>query len=103
MVGTAAALLANLVTRLSKIRIDTAMAVTLTTFFGAGMLLMRVISAGAFPGKGGIQDYLFGNASVLTWADLRTSIVVGAVVLAVMVVRSEERRVGEECGGGWWG
>ena len=86
MVGTAAALLANLVTRLSKIRIDTAMAVTLTTFFGAGMLLMRVISAGAFPGKGGIQDYLFGNASVLTWADLRTSIVVGAVVLAVMVV-----------------
>src|SRR5699024_6804219 len=52
MVGTAAALLANLVTRLSKIRIDTAMAVTLTTFFGAGMLLMRVISAGAFPGKG---------------------------------------------------
>ena len=86
IVGTAAALLANLVTRVSTIRIDTAMAVALTTFFGAGMLLMRVISGSAFPGKGGIQDYLFGNASVITRADLRTSIVVGSLVLAVMVL-----------------
>ncbi|OKL54685.1 zinc ABC transporter permease [Bowdeniella nasicola] len=86
VVGTIAVLFANGVTRTSKIRIDTAMAVSLAIFFGAGMLLMRIIANGAFPGKGGIQDYLFGNASVITIADLTTSITVGALALVLMLV-----------------
>ena len=86
IVGTLAALLANRIARVSKIRIDTAMAVVLTIFFGVGMLLMRVITNGNFAGKGGIQDYLFGNASVITVADLTTSLVVGAIALALMIV-----------------
>lgn len=86
VLGTVAVLAANYIARASKIRIDTAMAVVLAVFFGAGMLLMRIISNGAYPGKGGIQDYLFGNASVITYADLITSIVVGAVALALMIV-----------------
>ncbi|MGO1410827.1 metal ABC transporter permease [Microbacterium sp.] len=86
IVGTLAVLFANGVSRVSKIRIDTAMAVSLTVFFGGGMLLMRIIANGAFPGKGGIQDYLFGNASVITIADLTTSIIVGALALVLMLV-----------------
>lgn len=86
LTGTAAALLANLVTHVSTIRIDTAMAVVLTLFFGIGMLLLRVISDGPYPGKGGIGDYLFGNASVITTADLRTSAVVGGAVLLLVVL-----------------
>lgn len=86
IVGTIAAMFANAVTNSTKIRIDTSMAVTLTIFFGAGMLLMRIIANGAFPGKGGIQDYLFGNASVMTIADLRTSIIIGAIAIAVMLL-----------------
>lgn len=86
IIGTIAVLFANGVTRTSKIRIDTAMAVSLTVFFGAGMLLMRIISNGAFPGKGGIQDYLFGNASVITVSDLVISIAVGSGALILMVV-----------------
>lgn len=86
IVGTLAVLAANGITSMTKIRIDTAMAVTLTVFFGGGMLLMRVISNGSFPGKGGVQDYLFGNASVITIADLRTSIAVGAAALVMMTV-----------------
>ncbi|WP_084039472.1 metal ABC transporter permease [Demequina sp. NBRC 110053] len=90
VVGTLAALFANGTTRVSKIRIDTAMAVSLSVFFGLGMLLMRVIANGSFPGKGGIQDYLFGNASVMTVADLVTSISVGGIALAVMLVMWKE-------------
>lgn len=85
-VGTLAVLCANAITTWSKIRIDTAMAVTLSVFFGAGMLLLRIISNGTYRGKGGIQDYLFGNASVMTISDLVTSIVVGAIALGLMVV-----------------
>lgn len=86
VLGTLAVLIANGIAKGSKIRIDTAMAVSLTVFFGAGMLLMRIIANGAFPGKGGIQDYLFGNASVITVADLVTSISVGGAALVVMLV-----------------
>ena len=62
------------------------MAISLTVFFGVGMLLLRVIANGLFPGKGGIDDYLFGNASVITIADLTTSTAVGAVALVLMLV-----------------
>lgn len=83
--GTLAALFANGIAARTKIAIDAAMAISLTVFFGFGMILLRVISDGAFPGKGGIDDYLFGNASVITRADLITSVSVGAVALAVML------------------
>ncbi|MEM1312954.1 MAG: metal ABC transporter permease [Pseudomonadota bacterium] len=84
--GTLAALFANAIAARTKIRIDTAMAISLTVFFGAGMILLRIISNGAYPGKGGINDYLFGNASVITTADLATSAAVGAVALILMLV-----------------
>lgn len=84
--GILAVLLSNGIARHSKIRIDTAMAVSLTLFFGGGMLLMRIITNSTLPGKGGIQDYLFGNASVITIADLMTSIGVGSFALALMIV-----------------
>ncbi|SJM50086.1 metal ABC transporter permease [Gulosibacter sp. 10] len=86
VIGTIAVLFANGVARTSKIRIDTAMAVSLAIFFGAGMLLMRIIANGAFPGKGGIQDYLFGNASTITIADLTTSVAVGGLALTLMLL-----------------
>lgn len=86
IVGTIAVLFANGISLTSKIRIDTAMAISLTVFFGGGMLLMRIIANGAYPGKGGIQDYLFGNASVITVADLATSITIGVIVVALMLV-----------------
>lgn len=90
IVGTVAVLFAQAINASSTIKIDTAMAVSLTVFFGAGMLLMRIIANGDFPGKGGIQDYLFGNASVMTRADLTTSLIVGALALGLMVVFFKE-------------
>lgn len=84
--GTLSAMFANAVAKRTKIAIDTAMAISLTSFFGLGMLLLRIISNNPFPGKGGIENYLFGNAASITRADLTTSIAVGALALIVMVV-----------------
>lgn len=90
VVGVVAVAIANLVAQVTKIGIDTSMAVTLAAFFGGGMLLMSHIAGSAYPGKGGIQSYLFGNASVLTYADLWTSLVVGALALGVMTFAWKE-------------
>lgn len=84
--GTLAALFANAICGRTKIAIDTAMAISLTTFFGLGMLLLRIIANNPYPGKGGIQSYLFGNAASITRADLTTSVAVGALALMLMIV-----------------
>lgn len=85
LAGTLSVGAANYIAAVSPIRLDTAMALTLTTFFGTGMLLMRTIGNGNYPGKGGVQDYLFGNASVITTADIITSVSIGLVAILIVV------------------
>ncbi|APT91842.1 manganese ABC transporter permease [Corynebacterium phocae] len=66
------------------IKVDAAMAATLTTFFASGMLLMQYISRRPLPGKAGIQDYLLGNASTLTQSDVNSILVAGGGTVLVL-------------------
>jgi len=84
--GTVAVIAANAITRHSRVAIDTAMALVLSTLFGLGMLLMQHIQRRPLPGKGDIQDYLFGNASTITRADLTVSLAVGTLTVGVVAV-----------------
>lgn len=88
--GTAAVYVTNLIPRISRVRLDAAMAVALSSFFGLGMLLMQYISHNPIPDKGGVQDYLFGNAPSITRAELLVSVVVGVITLAVVALFFKE-------------
>ncbi|MGB3413238.1 MAG: metal ABC transporter permease, partial [Microbacteriaceae bacterium] len=90
VVGTLAAFFANAIANHSKLKIDSAMAIVLALFFGGGMLLLRIITDSALPGKGGVQNYLFGNASVITSADLITIGITGAIAIVVMMLFFKE-------------
>lgn len=90
IVGTISVALTNWIPRLSVVKLDAAMAVVLSSFFGLGMLLMQYIQNNPIPNKGGLNDYLFGNASSITKADLLVSTVVGGVALAIIVVFFKE-------------
>lgn len=81
LTGTLAVGCIHLIPRLAPLGPTTAMAATLTTFFSIGMLLMQHISRQPLPGKAGIQDYLLGNASTLTRADVSSALVIGGGVL----------------------
>ncbi|HHT58593.1 metal ABC transporter permease, partial [Corynebacterium stationis] len=80
---TAVAIISSLTQR-TIIHRDAAMAATLTTFFSLGMLLLQYISRNPLPGKAGIQDYLLGNASTLTRADVKSALVIGGGVLLIL-------------------
>lgn len=84
--GLLASALSHFITARSKIAIDAAMAIILSLFFALGILLLRIITNGPFPGKGGIQDYLFGNASVITLEDLFTNAGVALLALIITVL-----------------
>lgn len=90
IIGTLAVLLTNWIPRVSKIKTDTAMAVVLSAMFGLGMLLMQYIQNNPIPDKGGIQDYLFGNAATITRGDLTVSLITGGLALTVVVLLWKE-------------
>lgn len=89
-VGGIAVFLTTSITRLTVVRVDAAMAVVLSSTFGLGMVLLQHISGHPYPNKGGIQDYLFGNASSITRADLAVSVVVTLAVFAVVAALFKE-------------
>lgn len=81
--STLAVLLANWIAADSRISIDAAMAITLALFFGGGMVFMRIIIRSNLPKRGGITDYIFGNAATLVNDDLVTIAIFGLLTFLV--------------------
>lgn len=69
----------------TPLSVDTGMAISLSVSFALGMLGLFIITKQPLPGKGGIQDYLLGNASSVTIADLRISVVLSLVILSGLI------------------
>lgn len=86
LIGVAASLLATGIARRSAVGLDAAMAIVLALCFGAGMVILRLIQKSPLPGKGGLADYLFGNAATITRADLITTAVFSGGALIVMLL-----------------
>ena len=74
IVGVLSALLTSRIADTSRVGPDAAMAVVLAVTFGGGMALLAEINSRSFPSsRAGLKDYLFGNASTVTWSDIRVS------------------------------
>jgi hypothetical protein len=72
LAGWAASLLVMLVVRTTRIKMDTALGLMLSTFFGLGLVLMSVIQRTAGEGMAGLEHFLFGQAATLVGEDLQT-------------------------------
>lgn len=70
--------------KVTPLKQDAVMAAVLTTFFSVGMLILQYVSRTPLPGKAGIQDFLLGNASMLTRADVAASLVIGVGILVML-------------------
>ncbi len=86
IVGSLAMLFAGTVVKMSKIKMDTAMAVTLAIFFGGGITLMRIIQKGPFKNKTGLNSYIFGQAAAITIADFQAIITLGALAIVLLLI-----------------
>lgn len=90
LAGWAASLLVMLVVRTTRIKMDTALGLVLSTFFGLGLVLLSVIQRSAGAGMAGLDRFLFGQAATLVGEDLVTMAGLGAAVLATLVVLWKE-------------
>ncbi|MFO7653181.1 MAG: iron chelate uptake ABC transporter family permease subunit [Candidatus Krumholzibacteriia bacterium] len=90
LAGWTAALLIMLVVRTTRLKTDTALGLTLSVFFGAGMVLLSLIQRRAGAGQAGLETFLFGQAAALVGDDLVTMAVLGGLVLLVLALLWKE-------------
>ena len=90
LAGWAASLLIMLVVRTTRIKMDTALGLMLSTFFGLGLVLLSVIQRTAGEGMAGLDHFLFGQAATLVGEDLRTMGGLGLLVLVVLALLWKE-------------
>jgi len=77
-------LVVTLIKRTTRISADTALGIVLSVFFGAGLMLMRIIQDLPTASKAGLDKFLFGNAATMLRIDVLT---IGALgLLAAFVV-----------------
>lgn len=90
LAGWIASLLVMGIVRTTRIKTDTALGLTLSVFFGLGMVLMSIVQRSAGAGQAGLEKFLFGQAAALVGDDLRTMGALGALVLLVLALLWKE-------------
>lgn len=89
MLGAAAAgvlaILAILgITRATRLKEDTALALTLSVFFGFGLMLLTYLQSNPDARQAGLTTFLFGQAATLLERDVRLMALFGGLALLVL-------------------
>ena len=90
LAGWVAALAVIGIVRASRVKADAAMALILSVFFGAGLVVLTFIQRQPAAGKAGLDRYLFGQAAALLEIDVITMASVGAVAVLTLLVLWKE-------------
>ena len=83
--GTLAALIILGVTDATRVTYDSALALTLSVFFGVGLVLLTYIQRHAGASQAGLDAFLFGQAAALVERDVVTMAALGGAALLAMM------------------
>ncbi len=82
--GAVAVFLVDWFSRVSRIKKDAAIAITLSILFSAGVILLNIIQHSGNSNQSGLSDFLFGKAATIVESDLYVFAVMCAIVLAII-------------------
>ncbi|HKV06537.1 MAG TPA: metal ABC transporter permease, partial [Thermoanaerobaculia bacterium] len=91
--GLAGSLLILATVRWSRIKEDSAIGIVLSVFFGFGIVLLTYIQKLPTGNQSGLDKYLFGQAATLVKEDLQVMAVLGATVLATVILFYKEMKL----------
>ena len=83
----------DLITKKTKLKPDTAIGLTLSVFFGVGILLLTFIQQSGNASQSGLNNFLFGKAAAMSTDDIRTMGVVSLFIIVVVAVFLKEFRL----------
>jgi manganese/zinc/iron transport system permease protein len=88
--GWAAAAFAQFTARMTPVKIDTALGIGLSVFFGLGILLRTLVQQHAGASQAGLDKFLLGNVSTLLREDVVTMAVLSGAALLLLVLLWKE-------------
>ncbi len=78
------------ITRHTRLKEDAAQAITLTTFFGVGIVLLTTIQHSGSGAQSGLDKFLFGQTAALVRSDVNIMIGIAAVLCLVAALLYKE-------------
>ncbi|MGO1581095.1 MAG: metal ABC transporter permease [Peptoniphilaceae bacterium] len=91
--GTIAYIFINVVDKNSKLDLDAILAVTLSSFFGLGMVLKSYIQGNpkfASSGKAALQNYIFGQAAYMMKKDVLLIFIISILAIISLIIFYKE-------------
>lgn len=91
--GLLATLIIVTIEKYSRVKMDSAMALILSMFFGFGLVLLSHIQKIPNANQAGIDRFIFGQASTLLKRDIELIAIVGVLLLVIIVLFWKELKV----------
>lgn len=84
--GLIATVLMQVFSQKTVLKLDSAMALTLSTFFGLGLVLMTYIQRQSNANQAGLSNFIFGQASAMLNSDVQLIVGVSLFILAIITI-----------------
>lgn len=83
--GWLGALAINAIVRYSRLKLDAALGIVLSVFFGLGIVLLTFIQKSGAGAQSGLDKFLFGQAAAIGRADVVILAISGIIMLAILL------------------
>lgn len=84
--GLIATVLMQVFSQKTVLKLDSAMALTLSTFFGLGLVIMTYIQRQANANQAGLSNFIFGQASAMLNSDVQLIVGVSLFILLIITI-----------------
>ncbi|MCT4566467.1 MAG: metal ABC transporter permease [Maledivibacter sp.] len=84
--GWLAAILIRACVNNTRIKLDSALGVTLSSFFGVGLIIITYIQKIPNSNQAGLDKFIFGQASTLLIKDIKIMTILGVVALLIVII-----------------
>ncbi|WP_330684026.1 metal ABC transporter permease [Petrocella sp. FN5] len=91
--GLLATALINVIVKYSRIKMDSAMALILSVFFGFGLVLLTYIQKIPNANQAGLEKFIFGQASTLLRRDIYLILVISILLISLIVIFWKEFKI----------
>ncbi len=81
------------IVKYSKIKFDSALALVLSVFFGAGIVLLTYIQKIPNANQAGLDKFIFGQASTLLKRDVKVMAILGIILISLVVIFWKEFKI----------
>ncbi len=91
--GLLSTFLINGISKYSRIKFDSALALVLSVFFGGGLVLLTYIQKIPNANQAGLENFIFGQASTVLLRDVKIIAILGTILLIMVLLFWKEFKI----------